>query len=80
MKAVTYEEFLNIANELAQQQVEYFDGLVLETFKKEGHIFVFGAKGMNDQDGKLSAEKLEASNKLIGKIEPILRANYIIVE
>lgn len=79
MKAVSYAEFLKIANELAQQQEEYFEGLVIETFKVEGGIFVFGAKGMNGADGKLETDKLERSNNIIKKIEPFLRANFIIV-
>ncbi|EMP8705031.1 hypothetical protein RGG60_002212 [Acinetobacter baumannii] len=80
MQAVTKKQFLEIANELAQQQDEYFEGLVIDTFKIEGGIFVFGAKGMNGPDGKLSAHKFVEGNKLIGKIEPILRSKYIIID
>jgi len=79
MQSVTKKQFLEITNELAQQQDEYFDGLVIDTFKIEGGIFVFGAKGMNGPDGKLSVDKFEASNNLMKKIEPILRTNYIVV-
>ncbi|OCY53097.1 hypothetical protein [Acinetobacter pittii] len=79
MQAVTKEQFLEITNELAKQQDEYFEGLVIDTFKIEGGIFVFGAKGMKEPDGEVSADKMLASNSLIKKIEPILRAKYIVV-
>lgn len=80
MQAVTQKQFLEIANQLAQQQDEYFEGLIFDTFKIEGGIYVFGAKGMNGPDGNLSAHKFESGNKLIVKIEPILRSKYIIID
>ncbi|MDC4498040.1 hypothetical protein NQ777_15830 [Acinetobacter baumannii] len=74
MQTVTQQQFLEIANKLAQQQDEYFEGFIID----ECNIFAngmihFGAKGLD------SAKKIILADKIRNKIEPILRANYIVV-
>lgn len=74
MQAVTKKQFLQIANELAQQQDEYFEGFIID----ECNIFAngviqFGAKGLD------TAKKIVLADEIRNKIEPILKAKYIVV-
>lgn len=80
MQPVTYEQFLKIANELAQQQEEYFEGFVIEEINNKGGILEFRSQGTSDGKGKIYLDKYELANTIVSKIEPILRADYIVIE
>lgn len=79
MKLVTKEQFLEIANEMAQQQNEYFPELILDNVEIIGGNFIFRGQGFSDGHGNVYIEKWALVESIIKKIEPVLRANYIIV-
>ncbi|MCT9188318.1 hypothetical protein KTH11_13865 [Acinetobacter baumannii] len=79
MQTVTKEQFLEIVNGLAQQQDEYFEGLIFDSFENVGGIFRFSGQGFSDGKGNINLEKWELVDSIIKKIEPDLRANYIVI-
>ncbi|MDV7378173.1 DUF2498 family protein [Acinetobacter baumannii] len=79
MKLVTKKQLLEIANEMAQQQDEYFEGLILDGVEVMGGNFIFTGQGFSDGKGNVNIEKWALVELIIKKIEPVLRANYIIV-
>ena len=79
MQAVTQQQFLEIANKLAQQQEEYYEGFIVEEINNKGGVLEIKCQGFSDGKGKIELKKFQLANIIASKIEPILRANYIVV-
>lgn len=75
MQAITKKQLLELVNAEVDKLIKDDETLVISDVKQEGHIFVFYADDLlNDP------KRIILAQEIIGKVEPLFRGKYILID